>query len=164
MRLAGRKIFSPMNENIKDNEIIYLESWLVVPMKLIHNAECYGFMVTSRIENKTIAYITDTTYIPKGLPIKQLDCLMLEVNYDKEIANMVSLEKELSNNGYLNHLSLDYVNDYCYSRLKENEKIKRLVVCHTSNSDLLDNKKVLQVLNKYANEICFAKKGLELNI
>jgi phosphoribosyl 1,2-cyclic phosphodiesterase len=137
-------------DNVKDGEKITLKNWIIMPMRLIHNVKCYGFLIYSRIEKKKIAYITDTCYIPK---LAEVDCLICDCNYDLDIVDIISKKGCEIQSGYKNHLSIQAVESY----LKDLPyTLSCFVAFHLSNSGLIN-------VEKLKKEISPLVKRLELS-
>ena len=144
----GIDIFTP--DNVQDSNKIVLKNWIIMPMRLIHNVKCYGFLIYSRIEKKKIAYITDTCYIPK---LAEVDCLICDCNYDLDIVDMASKNGCKIQSGYKNHLSIQAVESY----LKDLPyTLSCFVAFHLSNSELIN-------IEKLEKEISPLVKRLELS-
>lgn len=155
-------IYSPMTNNVESGKLIYLNNWKVLPIKLIHNVECIGYVVVNTIENKKVVYITDTTYIPK-LALSTIDCLILEVNYDENVVNeYIGEGHEVRSFGYLNHLELGQVKEYF---INNGGKPKKLILSHLSNSGLIDESILLETMKPFAEEVYLANvKNLIVNV
>ena len=143
-------------ENVKDGELIELAHWKILPMKLIHNAPCFGFLIYSKVENKKFAYITDTTYIPKlG---KNIDCLILDTNYSQQIVNDLVMKGVQVGIGYRNHLSLEQAKEYLENL---NYKIPNFVAYHISNSGLNNVETIEKELSSLVGRIIISKPHTE---
>lgn len=144
-------------QNVKDGGLIELEHWKILPMKLIHNAPCFGFLIYSKVENKKIAYITDTTYIPKiG---KNIDCLILDTNYSQQIVDRLLASGVQVGIGYRNHLSLEQVKEYLESL---NYKIPNFVAYHISNSGLNNVEMIEKTLTSLVGRLIISKPQTDL--
>ena len=129
-------------------------------MQLSHNVKCYGFLIHSIIENKNIAYITDTTFIP-NLNLANIDLLIIECNYDQDVVKKCEEENITVNMGYKNHLSLQQLEAY----LKNKEiKIKNLVAYHLSNSGLINIHKMTDILSQYCENFYISKPNTVISI
>ena len=147
----GFAIYSP--KNIKSNTLIDNIHWKIIPMEVIHNVKCFGFLIHNKIENKNLVYLTDTTFIP-NINLSNVNLLIIETNYDEDIVKKCEEEHIKVNEGYKNHLSLQKVNDYLTSK---NICIPNLVAYHLSNSGLIDVKKVEQILSKFSENVYLSK-------
>lgn len=137
--------------NVKDGAIINTIFWSVVPMKLSHNVECYGFLIYSKLDRKKIAYITDTNYIPK---LGNVDMLIVDCNYDEDIIAEKKEKGITVHLGYKNHSSNQSVARY----LTELPfKIPLLVAYHISNSSLNEISKVEEVLSPFTDKLVISK-------
>ena len=145
-------------QEISDGKLIENSFWKIIPMKLVHNVKCYGFLIYSKIDKKKIAYITDTNYIPK---LAYVDCLIIDVNYDKEIVEKKIAEGMPFNIGYRNHLSTQDVAEYLNTL---DFKVKNLVAFHISNSALNDIKKIEEILGPMVENLIIAKPNTRIEI
>lgn len=141
-------IYSP--ENVSDGKLIDTTNWKVLPIRLRHNVECFGFLIYNKIENKKIAYITDTTIIPK---LNKVDCLIIETNWSEDYLMTVAEKYIIQNKGYLNHLSQEQVTEYLETT---NLQPKILVLSHLSNSGLINIKTLNKEFKKYAENVYIA--------
>ena len=149
-------VYSP--ENLNTTQFIFSPNWRIRAMKLTHNVECYGFIIRSEVEDKTIIYASDTTSLPQ-IADRQFDCMLLECNYnyDKVIEN--SQNGKLENTGYKNHMALEDLVQWL--RVREC-KPKHLVAIHLSNNGNIDKDLVLRELKPFAENVYIAKKGVTI--
>lgn len=147
----GYDVFSP--QNVQIGKLIKLKNWQILPMQLSHNVKCYGFLIHSIIENKNIAYITDTTFIP-NLNLTNIDLLIIECNYDQDIVKKCEEGNITVNMGYKNHLSLQQLEGYLKNK---GIKVKNLVAYHLSNSGLIDIPKMTDILSQYCEKFYISK-------
>ena len=137
-------------ENVEDGKLIDKANWKVLPMRLTHNVECFGFLIYSKIENKKIAYITDTTTIPK---LSKVDYLIIEVNWQEDILMKIAENDIVEGKGFLNHLSKEQVLEYLETT---GLHPKVLVLSHLSNSGLVDIKTLKESFTNYADNVYLA--------
>ena len=149
-------IYSP--ENISDGKLIDTKNWKVLPMKLTHNVECFGFLIYNKTENKKIAYITDTTTIPR---LNKVDALIIEVNWQEDILMDFAEKEVIQNKGYLNHLSKEQVLDYVQTI---GWRPKVLVLSHLSNSGLINIKTLRNDFKEYSDNVYVAISGTKIKI
>lgn len=122
-----------------------------MPMKLIHNIECFGFLIYSKIENKKMAYITDTNYIPK---LGKIDLLCIDTNYSKKIVEEKLKSNQQINLGHKNHLSNEQVAEYVKNL---GYKLPYLIAYHISNSSLNSLFEIKDKLDGLANNLIISK-------
>lgn len=120
-------------------------NFVILPFDTQHDAaEPLGFLIQHKITGEKLLYATDTYYIK--YKFNKLNYLLLECNYNKEIA------KENAENGVINktrytrllesHFSLDNVIKF----LKSNDLsyVKNIILCHlsdtNSNQDIMQSK------------------------
>lgn len=152
----GFDTFSP--KNIQDGKIIDLPNWKIMPMKLVHNVECFGFLILNKIENKKIVYCTDTTYLPK---VGNADLFILDCNYDEEIVFDKMTKGEEVNIGYRNHCSTQKIAEYIHEL---GFKPKNLVAYHLSNSQLQSIQKIQETLSPLVENLHIAKPNTEISV
>lgn len=134
-------------EDAERGEQIGTPQWKIIPIPLVHNAKCFGFLVYSKNEHKKIAYITDTTVIPK---LGDIDCLIIDTNYDEEIIEKKLAEGKPVNLGYKNHLSNQQVKEWLIERDK---KVPIMVAFHISNSAGNDVDKIKEVFEPLVEKL-----------
>lgn len=124
----------------------------------------YGFLIQYKPTGEKLLYATDTYYIK--YKFSKLNYLLLECNYNKEIA------KENAKNGVINktrysrllesHFSLDNVIKF----LKSNDLsyVKNIILCHLSAEN--SNQKLMQskVFEETNIPTTIAEPGLNLEL
>lgn len=148
-------------ENVVDGKQVTKGNWQILPMRLVHNAECFGFLIYNKIEKKKILYVTDTTFIP-NLSTKLLDLCIIECNYDEDVFYAFAEQDRLTNNGCLNHLSKQQLLEYF--EMHPDLKIKNLVLSHLSRSGLVNFKTLASEFSQFADNVLIALKGTELAV
>lgn len=143
---------------MEDGKIITINNWKILPMKLSHNVECFGFLIYNIIEKKKVAYITDTNYIPK---LGAVDILICDCNYDEDIVNEKIELGEKIRTKYYNHCSIQYVKEYL---LAMENKPKTFVAYHLSNSNLINICKLEELLRPIVDNLIIAKPNTKFNI
>lgn len=142
---SGMDIYSW--ETVSDGKTIEIGQWLIVPMELKHNVPCFGFLVYNKRERKKFAYITDTTVIP-NIP-NNMDCVMIECNYDETIVQDRLMQGESINLGCRNHLSIGDIEEWAKSG---HRLTKRLILAHTSSSGLISKYAPIERLQAFSIE------------
>lgn len=128
-------------------------NFTVFPLKLRHNVECFGFVVVC--EGKTIFYASDTTALP-NLSTAKIDMLMVECNYNEEALFDRLNYGEIDNKGYLEHLSLEYLDWWLTNKIS---KPKSVLVIHKSNSGSANYDYVLKTLKNNTESAILAENG-----
>ena len=144
---------------------IHATIFIILPFDTKHDAaEPLGFLIQYKPTGEKLIYATDTYYIK--YKFNKLNYLLLECNYNKEIA------KENAKNGVINktrysrllesHFSLENVIKF----LKSNDLsyAKNIVLCHlsdtNSNQDIMQNK----VYEATKIKTTIARPGLNLEL
>ena len=145
-------------ENVHDGVLIDTPHWKILPMKLVHNVECFGFLIFSKIDNKSVAYMTDTSVLRKVAP--NTDLIIADTNYSEEIVEQYKAEGKQFNRGCFNHMSLERVGEY----IKDlGFKPKHFVAFHLSNSGLCSVEKTIEKLSPLVENLYIAKPNTEIN-
>jgi phosphoribosyl 1,2-cyclic phosphodiesterase len=95
-------------EIIKKNRMIKIGDFVVIPVKLVHDVECFGFVIRSG--NEILYYATDTGKVSMNL-IPGLKYLMIECNHSLEILAESPVEYKDRITKY--HLDIDSVIEFC---------------------------------------------------
>lgn len=156
--LLGIKTYT--TNNIKVGECLKIGTFKVLVLPAIHNIECNSFLIKEIETNKTIFFVTDSTYIP-NIKDKEYDLFMCEVNYDEDIIRNKSSKNEIKNLGFENHCSLQNIEEYLSKRKYQPKKI---IACHISNSGNINTIDIINKLNKYADEVYIAQQKLKIEI
>ena len=124
----------------------------------------YGFLIQYRPTGEKLLYATDTYYIK--YKFSKLNYLLLECNYNKEIA------KENAQNGIINktrytrllesHFSLENVLRF----LKSNDLscAKNIILCHLSDTNSNENIMQSKVYEQTGIPTTIAKPGLNIEL
>lgn len=159
-KIIGAFIDTYYPGNIQDAKPIFLKNWTILPIKLTHNVDCFGYLISNKVENKTLLFATDTTSLP-NIADSEFDCMLIECNYnfDKVIDN--GQNGLLTNDGYKNHMALEELVDWL--RFREN-KPKNLVAIHLSNNGNIDEELTTKELSKFTKNFHIAKKGVTIEL
>lgn len=157
--LSGfKKFYIPTYEpeNIENGKLIDTPNWKILPMHVIHNADCYSYLIYSKVDRKKIFYLTDSTTMPK---INGADVAIIECNWMASVLEKLSMERIIEQKGYLNHLSDEQVLDYLESAEWEP---KVLILSHLSNSGLVNREKLLKKFKNKAENVFLALPQVEV--
>lgn len=150
---------------VKALEQFTIGNFIILPFDTQHDAaEPLGFLIQYKPTGEKLLYATDTYYIK--YKFSKLNYLLLECNYNKEIA------KENVKNGVINkaryirllesHFSLDNVLKF----LKSNDLsyAKNIILCHLSNDN--SNQKIMQtkVFEQTGIPTTVAEPGLNIEL
>lgn len=150
---------------IKALQQFEIDNFIVLPFDTQHDAtEPLGFLIQHKITGEKLLYATDTYYIK--YKFNKLNYLLIECNYNKEIA------KENVKNGVINktrytrllesHFSLDNVIKF----LKSNDLsyANNIILCHLSDTN--SNQSIMQnrIYDETKIETTIAQSGLNLEL
>ena len=163
--LKKQNLFGHRFKIIKALQQFEIGNFIILPFDTQHDAaEPLGFLIQYKPTGEKLMYATDTYYIK--YKFNKLNYLLLECNYNKEIA------KENAKNGVINktrysrllesHFSLENVIKF----LKSNDLsyAKNIVLCHLSDTN--SNQTIMQdkVYEETKINTTIAKPGLNLEL
>ena len=126
-----------------------------------HNGvENRGFLIG--VDEQMILYVTDFEYIPYNLASKNIDTMLIELNYQAE-------NIEDNPNNHMSHVILGHAEEkVTIEILRQNTKsLRSVILCHMSNSGNLNRelamKNIKDVLPNYV-QVSWAKAGQTYNI
>lgn len=113
--------------SVYHDEVRFLgKCFIVRPLDLLHDTECFGYIISDR-EN-ALFYATDTGEIPYNIP--GITHLMVEANYDLEILIDSETNKVLRSRVADNHLSIDQAIEFAEHH---KETLKEVHLLHLSD-------------------------------
>jgi phosphoribosyl 1,2-cyclic phosphodiesterase len=139
----GNSIMEYQKKEIKELKLYKIsDNWSIIPIRLLHDVENYGFIIKDNISGMKIAYLTDLGF-SENLKISGINIWIIECNHIRSEVEK-SLEKCLEEDdskvayykrvlGNKGHLSLE---DSC--RLINNNYnlgLKDVILCHISNAE-----------------------------
>lgn len=153
-----KKFYIPTFEpnNIQNGKLIDTPNWKILPMFVVHNAECYSYLIYSKTDKKKIFYLTDSTTMPK---INSADIAIIETNWQEDILEYRATKNIIEHKGYLNHLSDLQVKAYLENA---NWKPRVLVLSHLSNSGLVNKDNLLKTFKNKADKVLLAIPNTEI--
>ncbi len=104
-------------------------NFAVLPVKLLHDVECFGFVIATG--NDVLFYATDTSQLPKKI-IVGLSHLMIEANHSFE--SIMDSDHAHAKRAFQNHLDIDSVVSFCKLHQKTLQEI-HLIHLSDSHSD-----------------------------
>lgn len=119
---------------LKEMENAEVGGFAAMPFRLVHDAEePFGFYVCLKKGIESLAYITDTMYMPYALGA--LDYLMIEANYERQIiagnAEDIGIARAVRTSK--SHLSIDGALEYM--RKMDRRCLKEVWLLHLSNDN-----------------------------
>ena len=124
---------------------INIGNFIILPFETQHDAvEPLGFLIQHKITGEKLLYATDTYYIK--YKFKELNYIMIECNYIKEIARRNIQNGTINKSRYTrlleSHMSLENLLEF----LKSNDlrHVQKIILCHlsdtNSNAETMKNK------------------------
>lgn len=130
---------------IKALQQFNIGNFIILPFETQHDAvEPLGFLIQHKITGEKLLYATDTYYIK--YKFKELNYIMIECNYIKEIARRNIQNGTINKSRYTrlleSHMSLENLLEF----LKSNDlrHVQKIILCHlsdtNSNAETMKNK------------------------
>lgn len=150
---AGIPVFQPY-ENYLPVECF--GGFSIMPFELVHDVPCYGFLIKHN-EIGRMVYVTDTEYIKYRF--QNLNHIMVEANYSKEIIERYSINRNHVLNG---HMEFETTKEFIHQN-KSNE-LRNVVLLHLSNSNSDEALFQREISNIVTCPVWVANKGLEVEL
>lgn len=118
----------------------------ILPFEVEHDAECYGYQVTSTETGEKLVYITDSAYVK--YTFSGLTHIMIEANYAQEIiidkARQERIPLYLAERVIETHMSIETLLELL--RANDMSKVRQIYLLHLSdgNSDAADFRRQVQ--------------------
>lgn len=145
--------------NLKEKTRIGKE-FVVQPIKLFHNAECYGFLIQHEEFGKLVL-VTDTNSVP--YKFKDIHHWMIEANYSEEILIDNACNDVYSRSASENHLE---IND-TIEVLKRNysSELQNVVLIHLSSGNSNEKNFKARVQQELGfDRVWVANNGMEIEL
>ena len=145
--------FSPLLSHFQNK----VGGFIIQTFETPHNVPNYGFLIKTPT-NERILFLTDTTGV--NLRFKDLDCIMIECNYDDDELLDNLANKEVSQSHPENHLGLSDCICFCKQNISVNTK--QIILIHLSSANINPYKAVEETskaINNDAIKVDFAEKG-----
>lgn len=105
--------------------------FVVMPLSVPHNVECYSYVIDLPNNNGRLLFITDASDFPYN--IKNIDYLMIETNYCGEVMVDHQLRGEEINKNAFNHISLQQALEI--TERIESDRLKQVLCIHLSDGN-----------------------------
>lgn len=127
------------------------EDFRVTTFPILHNVTCWGIIIQSLIDNERLCYMTDFVKAPM---IEGCNKFIFEINYiEAYIDEMIEEDKEIKNNGFVNHFSLESAIEY-FTNMKT--RPQEIIVFHTSKSNSIKSR-ILDAMKPFADKVSIAE-------
>jgi phosphoribosyl 1,2-cyclic phosphodiesterase len=151
------------NLKIISGETVIHGKFKIMPFRLIHDVECFGFLIFHPDFGRLL-FCTDTKYIPYRFT--NLQHIVCEVNYDDERLedNVVSgkINKTVRDRVINSHMGLETFVDYL-SKI-ETDNLKTITLCHLSDGNSDADKFIHEITGKTGVKVIIADKGTEVEL
>ena len=120
------------------SEEVTLGTFIVTPFSTKHDVPSYGFLIKDTLDERTLAYVTDTGMITPLIAnaLKQADSIFIEMDYDEvlleEYPDYDDMLKERITSNF-GHLSTQQVIAFLQSSHMDLSKNKSIVIGHLSH-------------------------------
>lgn len=146
-------VFKPYETHEK---IVKFGGFTIQPFGLVHDVECYGFMIKHEEIGKLV-YITDTEYCK--YVFHDVNHFLIEANYD-----INTLDKESPNYEHIikGHMSIQQTCEF----LKHNNStlLENVILCHLSGLNGNGEHFIEEAKKVVYCDVTVARKGMEINI
>ena len=142
---------------IESEKPFKIGTFTVLPLKMNHDVYCLGFLIYSSITNEKLLFATDTYYIE--WKISDLNYIMIEANYDKDILNQRILagDTALPAKDRLLKSHMEIENAIKWLKGNDLSKVKRIYLMHLSGGSSSPDefkRKVIEATGKPVTVCC----------
>ncbi len=118
---------------VEVGKVIDINTLKILPVSMYHDCPCVGYMVYSTKTNERLFFATDTYKITVNP--QEVDYLILEINYQKEIVNNLVNEgiMEASVRARLLFSHFELSKAISWLNKIDKSRLKRIYVCHLSS-------------------------------
>ena len=135
-------------QDIDEIGLIVVNTFKIIPFKLVHDVVNYGFCIESTYTKEKLVYMTDTMYCPNIF--RGVTHWLLECNYIKDIIDenvrTKDITPELRNRIIRSHMSLETVKDLLAANDLRWTQTIYMMHLSNNNSDASIIKKEIQIL------------------
>lgn len=145
--------FSPLLSHFQNK----VGGFIIQTFEATHNVPNYGFLIQTPT-NERILFVTDTTGV--NLRFRDIDCIMVEANFDDDVLLDNLSNKEVSQSHPENHLGLSDCICFCKQNISVNTK--QIILIHLSSANINPYKAVEETskaINNDAIKVDFAERG-----
>lgn len=131
--LSTLPILDNQKEVLNEEEKIVIGNFIVLPFKVYHDVENYGYLIKHIPSNLKILYIIDTSDIC-NLSFNDIDVFIIEANHSyKWLEEKEDLDyKDIRTYGEQGHLAIEDTIDFL--KLNINHNTKKIILTHISRS------------------------------
>ena len=118
---------------VKPSEYFVVNTFVIMPISMFHDCPCVGYMVYSTSTGERLFFATDTYKITVNP--QDVDYMILEINYQKEIVNNLVnegiMEASIRARLLFSHFELSKALNWL--KKIDKSRLKRIYVAHLSN-------------------------------
>ncbi len=141
-------------------KLIQIGEFKVLPFDVQHDAnEPQGFLI-NHPETGNILFLTDSYY--SEFKFKNLNQIILEINYDSEILSQRNLHPKIKNRIITSHMSLETAKDLL--RANDLSQVNNIILIHLSDGNSHAERFKQEIEDLTGKSVTIADTGIELNI
>ena len=160
LKSAGIKVWQPYLDDVHKRMRVYMGDFQISCFDVPHNGcENRGFLISA--DNTTFLYATDFEYIPYDLSSRNINVMLIEMNYQSERINDLDEHRQHT---VLGHAEEKTTIDIIENNMKH---LRKIILCHMSKSGALDRELAMEHIRDFVPEyidVQWAKPELEVNL
>ena len=159
--MEALKLPTMINNSLGNGRVRNIGSFEIFSFDVRHDArEPLGFLITHE-ECGTVFFATDTHYIPWSFKDFNINHVMIECNYSKEILMYNNQLEKLKDRIMHSHFELEDVKEFF--RANEFTELRDVVLLHLSNANSNAEQFIEEIGNLTKRPVYVADKGLEVD-
>lgn len=164
----GMKVINNVIEHhnsvpIYNKQKITCKEWRVIPLKMVHDVECYGFLI-NHPECGNVLFVTDTKEIPYKL--SGVNHFIVESNFGQEILDNKQVNHKINHNLATrienSHMSFEKCKEFLKGSYIED--MQTITVVHLSDSNSDCRKFTKELKEEFGVPVSVAKEGEVINL
>lgn len=135
----------------------FIGGFTIQPFEVAHNVPNYGFLIVTPTKER-IVFVTDAMGCPYNF--KDIDCIMVECNYDEDTLIDNFVNNDVSKSHPENHLGLNECISFCKRNMSFSTK--QIILIHMSSTNINPYAAVERVKKEINNKMVkvdFAESG-----
>ena len=147
---------------IEQKLTLVTQNFVVSSFKLLHDVECFGCIVYSKVEKSSTLYITDTSEI--NYKFKNVNHFIVEANHGESILDEKMFNSDEMHLGRVrnSHLSIEQTVQFLKASKSESMQSITLIHLSDSNSNEKEFKKIVEMSVGIPCNV--AENGKEINL
>lgn len=145
---------------LQPHSAVRIGGFTVQSFEVVHDVPCVGFYIKHKDFGKLL-YITDTEYVPQNFKGLNINHILVEANYSKDLIS-VNYHNSLANRIKLSHMEIDTTVEFL--RANQTVSLYNVVLLHLSDNTSSESQFIAKAKSVVKCHVYIATKGLEVGL